>query len=118
MDEVTLHGAWFSPYMKRVETALKLKGVAYKLIDEDLTRKSDDLQRYNPIFKKVPVLVHKGKAIVESLVILEYIDEVWGGDRSILPQDSLDRAMSRFWAKFIEEKVTQNPYFLLYILHL
>ncbi|KAK4480815.1 hypothetical protein RD792_011666 [Penstemon davidsonii] len=69
--------------------ALKLKGVEYEYID--------------PVHKKIPILLHNGKPIVESLVILEYIDETWPGP-PILPSHPYDRAMARFWAKLIDEK--------------
>ncbi|KAB1223338.1 putative glutathione S-transferase [Morella rubra] len=102
-EEVLLFGMWGSSYSRRIEVALKLKGVQYKYFEEDLTNKSPSLLKYNPIHKRIPVFVHNGKPIAESQVILEYIDETWQG-YPILPKDPHERAVARFWAKFIDEK--------------
>ena len=104
-QEVKVFGAQESAFSKRVEIALKLKGVEYEYVEEDLLMKSPELLKYNPVHGKVPVLLHNGRPIAESLVILEYIDETWDSGPSILPKDPLERANSRLWTKLIDDKV-------------
>lgn len=104
-NKVILHGFWASPFAKRVELALKIKGIPYDYVEEDLMNKSSLLLEYNPVYKKVPVLVHNGKPIAESIVILEYIDETWKNGPSLLPKDPYKRAQVHFWASFIQQQV-------------
>ncbi|KAJ8750499.1 hypothetical protein K2173_015645 [Erythroxylum novogranatense] len=107
VEEAKLLGTWASALNGRIEIALKLKGIRYENIEEDLSNKSALLLKYNPVHKKIPVFVHNGKPVAESLVILEYIDETWK-DHPILPKHPYDRAIARFWAKFVDEKILQT----------
>ncbi|CAL5081847.1 unnamed protein product [Urochloa decumbens] len=107
---VKVFGMWASPMAIRVEWALRLKGVEYEYVDEDLANKSADLLRYNPVTKKVPVLVHDGKPIAESTIIVEYIDEAWKGGYPIMPADPYERAQARFWARYAEDKCNAALY--------
>ncbi|OIV96578.1 hypothetical protein TanjilG_28435 [Lupinus angustifolius] len=102
-DSLTLIGFWGSPFALRVKWALELKGIQYQYVEEDLTNKSALLMQYNPVYKKVPVLVHQGKSLAESLVILEYIDETWK-QNPLLPLDPYEKAKARFWSRFVDEK--------------
>ncbi|XP_071732357.1 glutathione transferase GST 23-like [Rutidosis leptorrhynchoides] len=101
-DKVKLIGFWSSPFVLRVQWALSLKGIEYEYVEEDIANKSAMLLQYNPVHKKVPVLLHNGKPIVESLAIIEYLDDVWK-NRPLLSGDPLERARSRFWAKYVDD---------------
>ncbi|ONK62820.1 uncharacterized protein A4U43_C07F8470 [Asparagus officinalis] len=93
-----------SPFSLREELALELKGVPYDCLDlEDVPDKNAVFLEYNPIYKKIPVLVHKGKYVAESLIILEYIEDTWGA-YPLLPKDPYERACVRHLANFIDDK--------------
>ncbi|BBG93519.1 glutathione S-transferase TAU 19 [Prunus dulcis] len=106
-DEVVLLGFWTSPYVMRVKIALAEKGVHYYYMEEgDLFKnKSTLLLKMNPVFKKVPVIIHNDKSICESLIILQYIDDVWNDGAPILSEDPYQRAKARFWIDFLTRRM-------------
>ncbi|KAK9183093.1 hypothetical protein WN944_026242 [Citrus x changshan-huyou] len=121
MAEVKLLGGAVSPFVYRVIWALKLKGVPFEFVEVDVfsNEKSALLLKYNPVHKKIPVLVHGGKPVCDSTVVLEYIEEKWPYNR-LLPSDPYDRALARFWIKFGEDKVSfpttlANIYMYMYV---
>ncbi|KAK4358161.1 hypothetical protein RND71_023771 [Anisodus tanguticus] len=88
----------------RPRIAHNIKSVDYDFLEEQIGSKSELLLKSNPVYKKILVLIHDGKSICESLIIVQYIDEVWTSGPSILPADPYDRAIARFWASYIDDK--------------
>ncbi|KAG5254928.1 glutathione S-transferase [Salix suchowensis] len=105
MAGIKLLDSWASPSAMKVRIALAEKGIEYESKEEDLAHKSPLLLEMNPVHKQIPVLIHNGKAICESMIIVEYIDEVWNEDSSLLPSNSQDRTRARFWVHLIEKKI-------------
>ncbi|KAL5757142.1 hypothetical protein ACOSP7_021579 [Xanthoceras sorbifolium] len=106
-NKVVLLNWWASQFAMRLRIALAEKGIKYESKDEQnlLINKSHELLEANPIHKKVPVLIHEGKPICESLIIVEYIDEVWHDKSPLLPSDPYQRSQARFWADYIDKKL-------------
>ncbi|GLJ35973.1 hypothetical protein SUGI_0721650 [Cryptomeria japonica] len=110
MEQVKVLSVEGSPFATRILIALEEKGVKYEYQLEDLlSNKSDLLLQLNPLYKKVPVLVHNGKPICESLIILQYIYETWGSEK-VLPAKPYERALARFWADFADKKFPDSGF--------
>lgn len=106
-QSVVLLNCFVSPFGNRVRIALARKGVAYEEKAENLAAKSPLLLSSNPVHAKVPVLLVAGKPVCESLAILEFIDEAFPhAGKPLLPADPFARAHDRFWATYIDTKVT------------
>ncbi|PIA41637.1 hypothetical protein AQUCO_02200222v1 [Aquilegia coerulea] len=104
-SDLTLLDSWPSPFGMRVRIALAEKGIDYEYKNENVLEKSDLLLKMNPIYKKIPVLIHNGKPICESLIMVQYIDEVWNDKSPLMPKDPYQRAVARFWADYVDKKI-------------
>ncbi|KAI9118155.1 hypothetical protein K1719_010487 [Acacia pycnantha] len=104
-DNVVLLDFWPSSFAMRVKIALAEKGIAYECKQEDLQAKSSLLLEKNPVHKKIPVLIHNGKPISESLNIVQYIDETWNHEPLLPPSDPYQRSQARFWGDYIDKNV-------------
>ncbi|MCO5577183.1 hypothetical protein L7F22_031007 [Adiantum nelumboides] len=107
-SSVKVLSVWRSMFGVRILMALKEKGVEYEYIEEaDLRSKSQLLLESNPVHKKVPVLIHNGKPLCESLLILHYIDETWppksAHHKPLLPHDPYQRSLARFWSGYVDK---------------
>jgi glutathione S-transferase len=94
---LTLISHKLCPYVQRAVIALTEKGVAFERIDIDLVNKPDWFVAISPL-GKTPVLQIGDRAIFESAVILEYLEET--ESKPLHPVDPLTRAEHRAWIEF------------------
>jgi glutathione S-transferase len=85
------------PYVQRAVISLAEKSVAFERVDIDLANKPDWFLALSPL-GKTPVLVVEDRAIFESAVILEYLEETQ--INPLHPADPLTRAEHRGWMEF------------------
>lgn len=109
-NEVILLDFWPSMFGMRVRIALAEKGIEYVYKEQDLLNKSPLLLEMNPYHKKIPVLIHNGKPINESCIIVQYIDETWNNKPPLMPSDPYLRAQARFWADYVDKKVHMTSF--------
>ncbi|KAF8391044.1 hypothetical protein HHK36_023344 [Tetracentron sinense] len=115
-EEVSLIDFWVSPFGMRVRIALAEKDVEYQFIEENMMtkEKSSLLLEMNPVHKKIPVLIHRGRPICESLIIVQYIDEVYAcvSDLWKNKDEALQAARKEFLETFkvIEGAIGDKPY--------
>ncbi len=72
------------------------KGIPFETREEDLKHLSSAVKELHPQ-AKVPVLVHENRAIYESSIITEYIEERFPTPIALMPQNAGDRAEVRLW---------------------
>ncbi|XP_020533661.1 probable glutathione S-transferase [Jatropha curcas] len=72
-EEEKLLGFLASPFV--LKWALKLKGMEYKRLEEDLSNKNPLLLQYNPVQKKVPVPVHNGNPVCMAVIMHTFVTE-------------------------------------------
>ncbi len=102
-----LYNAPQSTCSQKVRLCLWEKGLEFEERKLDLFRGDQLTPEYKAINPNgvVPSLVHGGDVIVDSSVIVEYLDEAFPAVR-LSPTDALGRARMREWMRFFEEVPT------------
>ncbi|TAK51540.1 MAG: glutathione S-transferase family protein [Gammaproteobacteria bacterium] len=105
-----LYHMWTSTCSKKVRLALAEKNLEWESRAMSTNPAPETLEpwylKINPN-AVVPSLDHDGRIIIESCVILEYLDDVFP-DPPLRPADHVDRATMRVWLDRSESVVHRN----------
>ena len=79
-----LIGQYDSPFVRRCAIAMRLYGIAYEHKPWSTFGDADTIAPYNPL-RRVPTLVlDNGEVLIESMAILDYVDELAGPDKALI----------------------------------
>ncbi len=108
MPEFELYNAPQSICSHKVRFALHAKGQEFAEHKLDLFSGDQLTPEYLAINPNglVPTLIHNGANIIDSLVIVQYLDELLPEPAPLVPQDTLARARMRSLMAYIDEVPT------------
>lgn len=99
------------PYCRKVRITLLEKGIKYRNKFVNLRQKEQkhpEFLKLNPL-GKVPVLVHDSRAIYESTVINEFLEEYYP-EPALMPADLYDKAKVRILVEYSERSFHTNVF--------
>ena len=80
-----------SPYVRRVAVSLKLCGIAFEHADWSIGADFERIRRYNPLVRVPTLVLDDGEVLLESQALLDYLDELVGPQRALLPRVGRER---------------------------
>lgn len=97
----------YSTCSQKVRLCLHEKGLPFKHTQVNFRAKEHLTPEYLKLNPNgvVPTLVHNGRPVIDSSVIMEYLEEVFP-EKPLQSDDPYRRAQMRAWLRFIEEVPT------------
>ena len=104
---LTLYNNAYSTCSQKVRLALAEKGLTFDDRQINFVKSEHLAPEYLKLNPNgvVPTLVRDGMVVIDSSVIMEYLDEVFPAP-PMAPRDALGRAQLRVWLRYFEEVTT------------
>jgi glutathione S-transferase len=86
-----LIGMFDSPFVRRVAVTMKLLNLPFEHGNWSVGKDFDRIREYNPLGRVPTLVTEDGMTLMESAAILDYLDELAGPERALLPPSGPDR---------------------------
>lgn len=87
-----LIGMLDSPYVRRVAISLDLYGVQFAHQSLSVFSTFDEFSKINPVVKAPTLVLDDGTVLMDSSLILDYLEALTPADKKLLPQAPAERA--------------------------
>jgi glutathione S-transferase len=118
-----LIGQYDSSFVRRIAIALRLYNLPFEHRPWSITGDADRIQQYNPLIRVPTLVLDDGDVLIESNLILDYLDSLVPAARRLYPQAEperhralhvtalatgvADKAVSLFYEKVLHAEVSQ-----------
>src|SRR3546814_20210219 len=89
-----LIGMLDSPYVRRVAISAKCLGVALEHESVSVFRHFEQFQRINPVVKAPTLVLDDGNVLMDSTLIIDYLEALAEPGKSLMPSDIGERLRS------------------------
>ena len=86
-----LIGMYDSSYTRRVAIAMALYGMPFEHRAWSVGRDFDRIRQYNPLGRAPTLVLDDGEVLTESAMMLDYLDDVVGSERALMPATGIAR---------------------------
>jgi glutathione S-transferase len=86
-----LIGMFDSPFVRRVAITMKLLDLPFEHANWSVGRDFERIREYNPLGRVPTLVTDAGDKLMESSAILDYLDELAGPERALLPRSGPER---------------------------
>lgn len=108
-----LIGMMDSPYVRRVAIALHVLGMPFEHRSVSVFGQYDEFARINPVVKAPTLVDDDGTVLIDSTLILDYLDHKVPPDQRLLPEERQERTFAlrvNGFALAAMEKTVQQVY--------
>jgi glutathione S-transferase len=86
-----LIGMLDSPFVRRVAVTARFLGIQYEHRPLSIFKGYDEFRGVNPLVKVPTLVTDDGEMLVDSTLIIDYLESLVANKRSLMPADSADR---------------------------
>lgn len=80
-----LIGLYDSPFVRRVAVSMRLYGLAFEHVALSVFRHQDEMRKINPLLKVPMLVLDSGETLLESSLILDYLDSEAPEEKRLTP---------------------------------
>jgi glutathione S-transferase len=89
-----LIGRYDSPYVRRVGVSLHVLGLSFEHLPLSPFSQAEELRKFSAIGRMPALVLDNGETLIESIAILDHLDEIVGARRSLIPATGAERRKS------------------------